>query len=336
MRGIQITEYLKGPDQLTVSDLPDPKPTDNEYLIQVHAAAANFFDILQIQGKYQNQPPFPWIAGAEFAGTVVATPKGSSNPKFPVGSRVFGASQGAFATKIKAKEETLLPVPDGWSFKEAAGLFVTAPTSYGALVVRAGVKKGDYVLVHAAAGGVGLAAVQVAKAFGATVIATASTQHKLDIAKSYGADHVISYNDATWPAKVKALTPKSRGVDIVYDPVGLIDLSTKCTAWNGRILVIGFAAGKIEKVAMNKVLLKNISIVGLHWGAYSIHERETIPKVWNGIMDLVKQGKLRGTEYTDEEFVGLERTGAALKALGGRGTWGKVVIKIPEEGQSKL
>ncbi|CVK84634.1 related to quinone reductase [Fusarium mangiferae] len=336
MRGIQITEYLKGPDQLTVSDLPDPKPTDNEYLIRVHAAAANFFDILQIQGKYQNQPPFPWIAGAEFAGTVVATPKGAPNPKFPVGSRVFGASQGAFATKIKAKEETLLPVPDGWSFKEAAGLFVTAPTSYGALVVRAGVKKGDYVLVHAAAGGVGLAAVQVAKAFGATVIATASTQHKLDIAKSYGADHVISYNDATWPAKVKALTPKSRGVDIVYDPVGLIDLSTKCTAWNGRILVIGFAAGKIEKVAMNKVLLKNISIVGLHWGAYSIHERETIPKVWNGIMDLVKQGKLRGTEYTDEEFVGLERTGAALKALGGRGTWGKVVIKIPEEGQSKL
>ncbi|KAF5566085.1 NADPH2:quinone reductase [Fusarium napiforme] len=335
MRGIQITEYLKGPDQLQVSDLPDPKPTDNEYLIQVHAAAANFFDILQIQGKYQNQPPFPWIAGAEFAGTVIATPK-SPNPKFPIGSRVFGASQGAFATKIKAKEETLLPVPDGWSFKEAAGLFVTAPTSYGALVVRAGVKKGDYVLVHAAAGGVGLAAVQVAKAFGATVIATASTQHKLDIAKSYGADHVISYNDATWPAKVKALTPKSRGVDIVYDPVGLIDLSTKCTAWNGRILVIGFAAGKIEKVAMNKVLLKNISIVGLHWGAYSIHERETIPKVWNGIMDLVKQGKLRGTEYTDEEFVGLERTGAALKALGGRGTWGKVVIKIPEEGQSKL
>ncbi|KAF5629429.1 NADPH2:quinone reductase [Fusarium sp. NRRL 52700] len=336
MRGIQITEYLKGPDQLKVSDLPDPKPTDDEYLIQVHAAAANFFDILQIQGKYQNQPPFPWIAGAEFAGTVIAAPKTGSNPKFPVGSRVFGASQGAFATKIKAKEETLLPVPDGWSFKEAAGLFVTAPTSYGALVVRAGVKKGDYVLVHAAAGGVGLAAVQVAKAFGATVIATASTQHKLDIAKSYGADHVVSYNDATWPAKVKALTPKSRGVDIVYDPVGLIDLSTKCTAWNGRILVIGFAAGKIEKVAMNKVLLKNISIVGLHWGAYSIHERETIPKVWNGIMDLVKQGKLRGTEYTDEEFVGLERTGAALKALGGRGTWGKVVIKIPEEGQSKL
>ncbi|KAF5020116.1 hypothetical protein F66182_7879 [Fusarium sp. NRRL 66182] len=336
MRGIQITEYVKGPDQLKVSDLPDPKPSEDQYLIQVHATAANFFDILQVQGKYQIQPPFPWVAGTEFAGTVLATPASISKPKFPVGSRVFGGCQGAFATKLTAKEEQLLPVPDGWSFKEAAGLFVTAPTSYSALVVRAEIKKGDYVLVHAAAGGVGLAAVQVAKAFGATVIATASTQHKLDIAKSFGADHVVSYNDASWPAKVKELTPKSRGVDIVYDPVGLVDLSTKCTAWNGRILIIGFAAGSIEKVAMNKVLLKNISIVGLHWGAYAIHQREMIGTVWDGIMGLVKEGKLRGTEYTDEEFVGLESVGPALMALGGRGTWGKVVVKVPEEGQSKL
>lgn len=176
----------------------------------------------------------------------------------------------------------------------------------------------------------------VAKAFGATVIATASTPRKLEIAKSYGADHVVSYADPDWPAKVKALTPKSRGVDIVYDPVGLVDKSTKCTAWNGRILVVGFAAGAIEKVAMNKVLLKNISIVGIHWGAYSIHERETIPKVWEGIMRLVKEGKIRGTEYTDEEFVGLDRVKDALAALGGRGTWGKVVIKVPQEGGSRL
>ncbi|KAF7553743.1 hypothetical protein G7Z17_g3362 [Cylindrodendrum hubeiense] len=333
MRGIQIKEYVKGPKELKVQDLPDPVPKDDEYLIQVHAAAANFFDILQIQGKYQNQPPFPWVAGAEFAGIVISAPK---NPKFPPGSRVFGAQQGAFATKLCAKESSLLPVPPGWGFQEAAGLFVTAPTSYGALVVRAGIKKGDIVLVHAAAGGVGLAAVQVAKAFGATVIATASTQRKLDIAKSFGADHVVSYNDASWPAKVKALTPSSRGVDIVYDPVGLVDASTKCTAWNGRILIVGFAAGRIEKVAMNKVLLKNIALVGIHWGAYSVHERETIPRVWEGIMGLVKDGKLRGTEYADEEFVGLERIGDALVALGGRGTWGKVVVKVPQEGESKL
>lgn len=122
----------------------------------------------------------------------------------------------------------------------------------------------------------------------------------------------------------------------MYDPVGLVDLSTKCTAWNGRILIVGFAAGKIEKVAMNKVLLKNISLVGIHWGAYSINEKDTIPKVWDGIMRLVAEGKIRGTEYSDEEFVGLERLKDALAALGGRGTWGKVVIKIPQEGESKL
>ncbi|WDK11240.1 zinc-binding dehydrogenase [Colletotrichum graminicola] len=355
MRGIQIKEYVKvslihipifrsggfklnpkqSPKELLVTDLPDPVPVkDDEYLIQVHASAANFFDILQIQGKYQTQPPFPWISGAEFAGTVLKAP--SSNPKYPVGARVFGATQGAFATKCLARERELLPIPEGWSYQAAAGLFVTAPTSYGALVVRAGIKPGDIVLVHAAAGGVGLAAVQVAKAFGATVIATASTPRKLEIAKAFGADHVIDYREADWPAKVKALTPKGRGVDIVYDPVGMVDASTKCTAWNGRILIIGFAAGKIEKVAMNKVLLKNISLVGIFWGQYAVKEKETVVEVWKGIMKLVAEGKLRGTEFTDEEFVGLERIPDALIALGSRGTWGKVVVKIPQDGQSKL
>ncbi|KAK7223608.1 hypothetical protein V2G26_011611 [Clonostachys chloroleuca] len=336
MRGIQIAEYVKSPNELKVTELPDPSPKSNEYVVQVHGAAANFFDILQIQGKYQNQPPFPWVAGSEFSGVVVSVPANSSSPRFPVGSRVFGASQGAFATKLAVPESALLPVPDGWSFQEAAGLFVTAPTSYGALVVRAGIKAGDIVLVHAAAGGVGLAAVQVAKAFGATVIATASTEHKLEIAKRFGADHVVSYNDKSWPQQVKALTPKGRGVDIVYDPVGLVDLSTKCTAWNGRILVVGFAAGSIEKVPTNKFLLKNISLVGIHWGAYTRNEPETILTVWKGIMDLVKAGKLKGTEYSDQEFVGLEKVSDALTALGSRGTWGKVVIKVPQEGSSKL
>ncbi|KAG5975613.1 hypothetical protein E4U55_007618 [Claviceps digitariae] len=335
MKAIQIKEYVESPTQLKVTELPDPVPQDDEYLIEIRAAATNFFDVLQIAGKYQTQPPFPWIAGVEFSGVVISTPKRSKNPRFPKGARVFGASQGAYATKCTAKEASMLPVPEGWSFSEAAGLFITAPTSYGALVVRAHVKKGDYVLVHAAAGGVGLAAVQVAKAFGATVIATASTARKLEVAQSFGADHVVNYKEPDWPAKVKALTPKGRGVDIVYDPVGLVDKSTKCTAWNGRILIVGFAAGAVEKVAMNKVLLKNISLVGIFWGAYSTNERETIPVVWNGITNLVKQGKLRGTEFTDEEFVGLHRVKDALMALSGRGTWGKVVVKVPREGSSR-
>lgn len=234
------------------------------------------------------------------------------------------------------REETLLPVPDGWSFFEAAGLFVTAPTSYGALVTRANVKAGDYVLVHAAAGGVGLAAVQIAKAFGATVIATAGSKRKLEVAKSFGADYAIDYTSPTWPDEVKKLTPSGRGVDIVFDPVGMVDKSTKCIRWNGRILIIGFAAGDIEKVAMNKVLLKNISLVGLHWGAYAVNEKEMIPVVWQGIFDLVKQGKFRGTVFTDKEYVGLDSVPEALKSLGSRGTWGKVVVKVPQEGGSKI
>ncbi|RDW73110.1 hypothetical protein BP6252_07017 [Coleophoma cylindrospora] len=336
MRGIQIKEYVKGPDELKVVDLPDPVPANDQYLIAIHASATNFFDLLQIAGKYQHQPPLPWVSGSEFAGVILSVPSRNPNPKFKVGDKVFGASQGGYATKVAAKEEALRPVPRGWSFFEAAGLFVTAPTSYGALVTRAGVKEGDYVLVHAAAGGVGLAAVQIAKAFGAIVIATAGTKHKLDVAKSFGADFTVNYTDPAWPELVKKLTPKNRGVDIVFDPVGMIDKSTKCIRWNGRLLVIGFAAGSIEKVAMNKVLLKNISIVGLHWGAYTINEPEKIPEVWDGLFKLIDAGKFRGTVFTDQEFVGLESVPAALKSLGSRGTWGKVVVKVPQENRNKL
>ena len=191
-------------------------------------------------------------------------------------------------------------------------------------------------MVHAAAGGVGLAAVQIAKAFGATVVATAGTQHKQDVARSFGADYTIDYRQADWPEQVKKLTPKGRGVDIVYDPVGLISQSMKCIAWNGRLVVIGFAAGEIEKVATNRILLKNVSVMGLFWGAYAINEPEVQDKVWEGLFELVKQGKYRGTAFTDREFVGLDSVPAALKALGGRDSWGKVVVKVPQEGGSKI
>lgn len=339
MRGIQVKEYVNGPSDLKVTELPDPSPSPDQYLIGIHASATNFFDLLQIRGKYQHQPPLPWISGSEFSGVILKTPSSLPNdkkPKFAVGDKVFGARQGGYATKVAALEKQLRPVPKGWGFFESAGLFVTAPTSYAALVTRAHVKKGDYVLVHAAAGGVGLAAVQIAKAFGAIVIATAGTKHKLDVAKSYGADHVVDYNNSTWPNEVKKLTPQGRGVDIVYDPVGMLGPSIKCIAWNGRLLVIGFAAGEIEKVAMNRVLLKNISIVGLHWGMYTTMEPETVEKVWEGLFELMEAGKFKGTCFTDREFVGLESVPDALRALGARETWGKVVVKVPQEGQSKI
>lgn len=192
------------------------------------------------------------------------------------------------------------------------------------------------MLVHAAAGGVGLAAVQIAKAFGATVIATAGSKHKLDVARSFGADHVVDYRAKDWTDQVKKITPKGRGVDIVYDPVGLVAQSMKCIAWNGRLLVIGFAAGDIEKVATNRILLKNVSVVGLHWGAYTTNEPEKIDEVWDGIFDLVSQGKFKGTCFTDIEYTGLETVPKALKALGARETWGKVVVNVPQETESKL
>jgi NADPH:quinone reductase len=331
-----ISDGSQGPDELKVATVPDPIPTKDQYLIAIHATATNFFDLLQIAGKYQHQPPLPWISGLEFAGVILSVPSALSSPKYRVGDRVFGASQGSYATRVTAREETLRPVPAGWSFVDAAGLFVTAPTSYGALVTRAGVKKGDWVLVHAAAGGVGLAAVQIAKAHGAIVVATAGTEQKLAVARRFGADYCVDYNDAKWPETVRKLTPKERGVDIVFDPVGLIDKSTKCIAWNGRLLVIGFAGGSIEKVAMNKILLKNISVVGLHWGMYSTNEPEMVEVVWNGLFNLIKAGKFRGTVYTDKEYVGLESVPEALKSLGSRGTWGKVVVKVPQESRSKI
>ena len=228
------------------------------------------------------------------------------------------------------------PVPSGWAFLDAAGLMVTAPTSYAALVIRAGVKQGDSVLVHAAAGGVGLAAVQVAKAYGATVIATAGSARKLEVAKAFGADHGVDYNKEGWEEEVRKLTPKGRGVDIVFDPVGMVNKSLRCIAWNGRILIIGFAAGDIEKVAMNRVLLKNISVVGLHWGMYAKEEPQTWEAVWDGLFKLMKEGKFRGTEYTDKKFTGLESVGEALAMLGNRDTWGKVVVSVPQDSQSKL
>lgn len=227
-------------------------------------------------------------------------------------------------------------MPEGWSFKDAAGLMVTAPTTYAALAIRARVQAGETVLVHAAAGGVGLAAVQVAKALGCRVIATAGSDRKREVAKGFGADEVVDYNVEGWEEEVRKLTPRKKGVDIVFDPVGMVNKSLKCTAWNGRIVVVGFAAGEIEKVAMNRVLLKNVSLVGLHWGMYMKEEKETVEVVWRELYRLIREGKFRGTEFTDRELVGLESVKEGLKMLGKRETWGKVVVEVPQEKESKL
>ena len=226
MRAIQVSQYVSGPLDLTTTTLPTPSPDSLKYLIKIHACGTNFFDLLQIRGKYQHQPPLPWISGAEFAGTVISVPTSGSNHKYKEGDRVFGAQQGAYATHILAPEHTLQSIPEGWSFADAAGLYVTAPTAYGALVTRAQTKPGEWVFVHAGAGGVGLCAVQIAKALGATVIATASTDRKREICQQYGADYVVDYRNEKWTEEVVRLCRENRpegngrqGVDVVYDPV---------------------------------------------------------------------------------------------------------------------
>jgi NADPH:quinone reductase len=202
-------------------------------------------------GKYQNQPPFPFVLGAEFAGTVISAPASSI---YRPGDRVFGSCQGAYAEKAICAMSTLHRIPKGWTFREAAGLSITGPTSYAALVLRAKIQSGEICLVHAAAGGVGLTAVQIAKAFGAIVIAACSPG-KFAVARRFGADYCVDYNRKEWIDQVKGICKslKKAGVDVVYDSVGRVQESLRVAAWGARILIIGFAGGDIEKVAMNRV-----------------------------------------------------------------------------------
>lgn len=211
MKGYVVNQWLKGPDELVLSsNVPVPEPKQGELQIQVKAIGLNFFDTLMIQGRYQIKPPFPFIPGGEFSGVVLK----STVPEYKAGDRVFGSGY-SFAEVITTAAERVLPVPKNFTFEQAAGLYITWPTSYAALVLRAQLKAGEYCLVHAAAGGVGIAAVQIAKALGAKVIATAGSQDKLDVAKRYGADYAINYRDKDWTAQVKKIT-NGHGADVVY------------------------------------------------------------------------------------------------------------------------
>ncbi|KAG8990816.1 hypothetical protein FRB90_001600, partial [Tulasnella sp. 427] len=280
--------------------------------------------------KYQLQPPFPWVPGTEFAGTISSAAEGCP---FKVGDRVFGAGQGAYAEKVCCDWRALQKIPDGMSFDEAASLTITWPTSYEALVGRAELKRGEWVLVHAAAGGVGLIAVQIAKALGAKVIATAGSADKLDVCKRYGADELVNYRSDDWQKKVMEITG-GKGVDVVFDPVGLVQKSLKIIAWKGRIVVVGFAAGSIEKIPMNLVLLKNISLVGLHWGAYLKNEPKRVPVVWKELLELYQRGALKPILYS--KIFPLESLPAGLAAIEDRSSYGKVIVKIRDDTKAKL
>jgi NADPH2:quinone reductase len=216
-------------------------------------------------------------------------------------------------------------MPDGMSFDEGAAFPIVYPTSYAGLVFRAGLRAGETLLVHAAAGGVGIAAVQIGKALGARVIATAGGTEKLEIARRAGADVAIDYASGDWVEAVKQATG-GRGADVIYDSVGgdVTDGSLRCIAWNGRLLVIGFASGRIPEVKLNRVLLKNISLVGLHWGAHAVHEPARIGETFDALFALLAAGKIRPLAY---RTYGLAELPEALAALGSRRSWGKVIVR---------
>ncbi|RKP23523.1 zinc-binding dehydrogenase [Syncephalis pseudoplumigaleata] len=333
MKAIYLDKPVDSIDELLVREAPEPTLKANQVLVEVRAVGTNFFEILMSQGKHQIKPPLPFTPGSEFAGVVLRVDPGVTH--LQPGDRVFGAvTYGCYAERVAVDAKRCLPIPRGMSYEEACGLYITLPTGYAALKLRANLQPGEICLVHAAAGGVGLTAVQLAKAMGATVIATVGSEEKMRIAREHGADYVLNYRDPEWPKQVRALTPNGRGVDVVYDPVGMLNASLGCVAWSARVLVIGFAGGKIEQVAANRILLKNISIIGLFWALYEMYESDTFFDIWDELLVMLNEDKVHPVVY-QEQFVGLESISDALKTITSRRSYGKVVVSLPT-GRSHL
>lgn len=329
MRAFVINKYAHPSEVRLSEDAPEPKVKDDELLVDVYSAGLNFFDILQSQGKYQNQPPFPFVLGSEYSGKVAANSPIPKGCPFKPGDRVFGYAQGSFAEKVAASWKHMVPLPENMTFDQGAGLHITWPTSYEALVGRAELKPNEWVLITAAAGGVGIVASQLAKALGAKVIAAAGSQEKMDVCKKHGgADYVVNYTSPNWQKQVLEIT-NGKGVDVIYDPVGRIRDCLKCIAWKGRAIVVGFAGGEIEKLPLNLVLLKNIAVTGIHWGAYAKNEPDRIPVVWNDLLNLFKSGKAKPVIY--ERSYTLDNLADGLRDIEKRKTWGKAIIRIKEE-----
>lgn len=313
------------PEELVLEDQPAPTAAADEVLIDVHACALNFPDVLMIQGKYQSQPPFPFSPGGEVAGTVAAA--GADAGDFQVGDRVFASTgAGGMREQVAVKSAQVRPMPARMSFQQASGISTTYGTSYYALKQRAALQPGETLLVLGAAGGVGLAAVELGHAMGARVIAAASTDEKLAAARAAGADECLNYADGELKEKVKALTG-GRGADVIYDPVGgaLFDQCMRCINWYGRLLVIGFAAGDIPRVPVNLILLKSCQLVGVFFGAWTGRYPAEAQANFREILDLYEAGRidpLVGAEYPLDQYA------EAMRCLMERQAIGKIVVNV--------
>lgn len=323
MRAWQFDAFGVPRDVLKLRELPSPKPGGQECLVRTRALALNFPDMLVVEGKYQMKPDLPATPGMEAMGVVEEPGPGS---RFHQGQRVLvNQIHGCFAEELVAPDALLLEVPAGMSDEQAAGFHVTYQTSYFALVHRAALRPGEWLLVHGAAGGVGTSAVQLGKALGAKVIATAGGPKKCEVAKSCGANFVIDTRTQDFVAEVKKLTD-GRGADVIYDPVGgeTFEKSTKVIAFEGRILVIGFASGTIPTVSVNRLLLKTAAVVGLQWGAYKLFAPEKVEAAHRELGALFTAGKINPVVY--EQRFGFEQLVDAMDALSSREAYGKVVV----------
>lgn len=314
-----------GPESLVLDDLPLAALGPKEVRIRVHAAGLNFPDTLMIAGKYQFKPSFPFAPGMECAGEIAAVGEKVSDLK--VGDRVMATTgSGSFGEQVNCPAANVFKIPASMPYEIAAGFPITYGTTYHALVDRGRIRKGEVLLVHGAAGGVGLNAVELGRELGATVIGTVGSDEKAAIVKEYGAAHVINYSTESIKDRVKELTG-GNGADVIYDAVGgdAFDQSLRCINWDGRLLVIGFASGRIPEAPANLALIKGCSIVGVFWGAFAAREPEKNRANFAALLALYEQGRLR--PHVSGTFA-LDQVPQAMQALLSRKTTGKVVIKV--------
>ena len=308
-----------------VEEIEDPRAEAGQVVVDVKAAGVSFPDVLIVQGKYQFQPPFPFSPGGEIAGVISEVGEGVVDWK--IGDRVIAMTgNGGIAEKVVAFEMTLMPLPETMDFKDGAAFPLNYGTTYHALKQRGQLQAGETLLVTGAGGGVGTTAIEIGKAMGARVIAAASTDEKLEIAKNLGADEVINYSDGELKEKVKALTD-GLGADVIYDPIGgdIFLQCMRCVNWKGRVLVIGFASGPILEVPTNLALLKGCSIVGVFWGRFTGAEPEENSKNFDELFALHAEGKLK-PQIT--KSYSLDDAAEAISSLENRKATGKVVIEI--------
>jgi NADPH2:quinone reductase len=313
------------PESLVVEELPSPKPGAGEVVISVKAASVNFPDFLIIQNKYQFKAPLPFSPGSELAGVVKEVGAGVSGVK--PGDRVIAfTTYGAFAQEVKTEAARLLPLPQGMDFVTGAAFLLTYGTSDHALRDRAALKAGETLLVLGAAGGVGLAAIEIGKALGARVIACASSPDKLAVCRQHGADEGIDYATEDLRSRIKAITG-DKGVDVVYDAVGgpYSEPAFRSLAWRGRLLVVGFAAGEIPKLPLNLALLKGASVVGVFWGDFARREPKAFAESVRQLGRWYAEGKLKPHVSQTLPF---ERAAEAIQLLASRQAKGKVVLTM--------